>query len=404
MKQEGGREAYRLAFVGLSSMAMFFFFFVYDSPSPMYSALEEVFGGAYASKHSLLYSAYAFPNLLLPLAVSAAVRDPSTAFMACTYALIAAGGVVVWFGAYTQAFGWLVAGRFIIGLGGESFSVVQNKLLVGLFDRSHHGLVLGASMAVARLGSIAAFLSIGSMLGRGVAWCTGLGACLALLGGVLCVVIDRMKPVSEAGLEEGAKADDSVHHLLPHVLGLTIVVACAISPFSSSSSAILQKRLGLDPLLSSRLLAVQEGVSIVFTVVAGLLTDRYGHRLSCIVVGTLLLTSGHALILSSTPLYLLPPVMLGLSSALVGCCWPCIPMLLSPGSLSVGLSILSCGVNLAYTACPWVVSLLSDDAFAFSEFYTVMVSSLAAILSMLIVFINDTHRYHLNSQQKQAKI
>jgi len=380
----------------LSSISLFSFFFVYDSPSPMYPGLVKMFGPGYSSSHSLLYSAYALPNLLLPILLNGFFRRSCTKMMVYTYSLMVLGQSVFYLGVISWSFEMMVAGRFIIGLGGESFSVAQNQLISSLFKNHEYGSVFSCSLAIARLGTIASYLLLGSFVSYGVPVCAMLGLVLILFGGFFCLIADSILVTGEDAEKDCEEVSQTNHHLLPHVLGVTILVACAVSPFYSSNSAILQKRLDVPYPTASRLLAVQEGISLVFTVVISALTDRRGHRLSSIGVGTLFLTAGHFLICASSNWKYLPSVLIGLSSGFLACCWPCIPLLISPRRLSTGLSLLSCGVNLAYTLCPWAVSNITDPEFKISEIYTTAVSFSVFLLAVYIIWKNAVHGYGLN--------
>lgn len=398
------KPSYRVLFVTLSSLAMFCFFFVYDSPSPMYRGLEAVFGQEYKGMHSLLYSAYALPNLILPLLVTAAVKSASTQMMVHTYALILLGQVVFLLGSKMQSFECMVLGRLIIGLGGESFTVAQNRILAGLFSPHEHGLVFSLYLGVARFGTIASYVLLGTLISKGVVWCSALCVGAVAVGSLFCVILDAARDEEADKAIECPEDAADVHHLLPHMFGVAFLVACAVSPFSGSSSVILQKRLRVSHLVSTRLLAMQEGISLVLTVAAGYLTDIFGHRLSCVAVGCMMLASGHAMILLRIPVSYIPCVVLGVAHALIGCCWPCIPLLLPPKRLSVGLALLSCGINLAYTMCPWVLGKMQDPEFALSEYYTVLVGSFAALLALGILMLNCRYSYRLNSRKSILKI
>ncbi|KAI5173123.1 hypothetical protein NEFER03_2092 [Nematocida sp. LUAm3] len=383
----------RITFFLLSSFSMFCFFFIYDSPSPMYPGLENMFGGDYKSYHSLLYSAYALPNLFLPLIVSTLSVASGTRTMAYTYLLIVMGQSLTAIGALTKSFSFMVIGRFVIGLGGECFSVSQNKVLSSLFRNNEHGRVFAMSIAIAKVGSILSYLLLGRLIQFGVLTCALIGTLISIVGGSLVLLIDSKWERSEETKTEERK---ETHYLLPHILFITFLIACAVSPFSGSSSVILQKRLHISYETASRTLAIQEGISLVSVVLISMVTDKYGHRLSSIFLGTLLLILSHALIINGVSLYFLPSFLLGVSSGMIACCWPCIPLLICPTRLTTGLSILSCGINLAYTVCPPIISKITDSEFIFSEWYTVTICSMSAILSGYILFLNKMHKYGLN--------
>lgn len=430
--------SYKVVYVFLSSMALFFFFFAYDTPSPIYPGLEATFGReGYSYKHSLLYSVYALPNLFIPVVVANASRNPSTKMLISLYALIAAGHGVFCVGASLQRFSLLLLGRFVIGLGGETFSVVQNKILVMLFQPSEHGFAMGISLAIARLGTIFAYLFLGDLMEfTGIAACSLVGFGFLCLGLVFCWILHLKKPkraqeehgeqtrgqwmsipqqvedsspalveVSRtrvpvsgvAGMEGGQK----YHFLFPYILTLSFLFSAATSPFSSTSTNIYQQRLeGTTASQSSVLLALQEIIALFLTPTVGYVTDLKGHKLSCILAGTVLLISGHVLILGKTSYKYLPPVLLGCASPFISCYWPCVPVLLASSFVTLGFSVLSCTINFAYTLCPAAISFLTrdDKAYTGSEIYTTAVAAAALAMVIYIMFLDRSRGVGLNKQ------
>ncbi|KAI5136725.1 hypothetical protein NEAUS04_1620 [Nematocida ausubeli] len=384
----------RIQFFVLSSLALFFFFFAYDSPSPMFTGLEATFGPGYARYHSLLYSAYALPNLLLPLLFNlSAESDHNKLFY--TYGLIVLGQTITSIGACLQIFECILAGRFIIGLGGESFTIIQNKMLSSLFYSHEHGRIFGLSLAIGRLGSILAYLLLGTLIEKGLIYCSLLTTCLIWLGGALIMCICRKEYISTSQEPEIIE-EQNTHHLLPFFIGMGVLLACSISIFSSNNSAILQRRLNLTSKQASRALALQEVVALGCTVVISIITDKYGHRLSCICLGSIFLIFGHSMIFYSISISYLPSFLLGLASGMQTCNWPCYPLLLSPDKLGIGLSLLSCSINLAYSVCPPIISRITDSAFKASEYYSILFATTSAAISGYIILANTWRGYGLN--------
>ncbi|KAH9386552.1 uncharacterized protein NEMAJ01_1448 [Nematocida major] len=394
MKIQSGNISSRLWFFILSSSALFFFFFAYDSPSPMYSGLREIFGDRYEEYHNLLYAAYAVPNLLLPLLFNLS-DNSEPAKMVYTYALIVAGQSIFCLGVGMGVFELMLAGRFIVGLGGESFSIAQNKMLASLFSPHEHGKVFGLCLSIGRLGSILAYLLLGTLIEQGAFVCALISTALVWLGGLFILITYRKWEVKWQECCEPLE-EEEVHHLLPFFIAMTVLLACATSPFSSNNSAILQKRLGIDFKQASRALAFQEATALIFTIFISIATDKFGHRLSCICLGTLFLTLGHSMIFYSSPLYWISVFLLGMSSALQACSWPCYPLLLSQSKLAIGLSLLSCFINLAYSACPPIISRISDPSFRVSEYCSTFFAGMSSVIALYIVFANSRHRYGLN--------
>jgi MFS family permease len=157
----------------------------------MYSGLQKIFGPNYSLYHNLLFSVYALPNLLLPLLFSLSGGSESSKLF-FTYSLILIGQAVTSLGIFMEVFECVIAGRFIIGLGGESFSIALNKILASLFSPSEHGRVFGLSVAIGRLGSILAQLLLGYFIHRGALFCS-----LLVIGALLSgIIVNILKYVS----------------------------------------------------------------------------------------------------------------------------------------------------------------------------------------------------------------
>lgn len=387
----------RNTFFALSSISLFAFFFAYDSPSPMYEGLQEIFGPNYAPYHNLLFSVYALPNLLLPLLFSlSGGSEPKK--MLLTYFLILTGQTITTLGIFTRAFECVLAGRFIIGLGGESFAIFQNKILADIFLPHQHGRVFGISVAIGRIGSILAQLLLGALIKRGVLLCSLISTALVWFGGVSAFLAYK-NTEETAETEIIAEDREDVHHLLPYFILMTVLLACSAAPFSSNNSAIIQKRLFIDYARASRVLALQEGMALIFTVVISVFTDRFGHRLSSIFLGSLAVTVGHFLIFYSTRLYFLPSILLGISSGLQASAWPCYPLILSPNKLGIGLSLLSCFINTIYSLWPPIISRITDLEFRISEYYSVVFAGLATCTACYIVLANSWRNFGLNGKR-----
>lgn len=403
MKADNTKISSRLLFFAFSSVSLFFFFFAYDSPSPMYSGLQDIFGSNYSSYHNLLFSVYALPNLLLPLLFSLSGGSESRK-MVYTYFLIVLGQTVTSLGVFMEMFEFILAGRFIIGLGGESFTIFQNKILASLFLPHEHGRVFGLSLAIGRIGSILAQLLLGSLIEKGALVCSVIATCLVWIGGALVFLAYRQCELIGNQNNELEIEENNVHYLLPYFIIMTILLACSSSPFSSNNSAILQRRLLVDFKTTSKILALQELMALLFTVMISIMTDRYGHRLSCICLGSLSVTLGHMLIFYSTQLVYLPSILLGISSGFQACAWPCYPLILSPNKLGIGLSLLSCFINLVYSIWPPIISKITDINFKVSEYYSVVFAGLATAISAYIVFANSHRDFGLNGRRHYHKI
>ena len=104
----------------------------------------------------LLYSVYSLPNGILPLFGGLIIDKIGIRIGMITFSfVIVFGQAIMWFGAYDNSFAWLLVGRVIIGLGGDSLCVAQSAITTYWFKDNMIAGALAINMSVTRLGSVA---------------------------------------------------------------------------------------------------------------------------------------------------------------------------------------------------------------------------------------------------------
>lgn len=106
----------------------------------------------------MLYSAYSIPNLVLPLPLLGGQlidRIGSSTIMLVLSFLTCLGQFVFCIGVDTKSFFWMIMGRMIFGVGGETLSVAQTRMTTRHFRGKELAFALGLNLSVARLGSVA---------------------------------------------------------------------------------------------------------------------------------------------------------------------------------------------------------------------------------------------------------
>ena len=174
-------------------------FYVYDIPTAVYRYLAEYFEGAkgghvapgeFQLMYSLLYSAYSFPNTVLPFVGGVLVDRLGVRTTLLGFAiLITLAQCVIAVGVNLSSLPLMVAGRVLFGLGGESFTVAQNAILAQWYRGRELAFTFGISLSFCRGGSVLNN-NLSPMLvekfGLGFAFWFGAGLCLFC---VLCIVV-----------------------------------------------------------------------------------------------------------------------------------------------------------------------------------------------------------------------
>ncbi|KAJ1502041.1 hypothetical protein HMI55_003089 [Coelomomyces lativittatus] len=191
-------------------------FYAFDLPAQLNRALASHFHvpqELWPVPFARLYVVYAFPNMVMPLLSGYAVErwGPRPVLMGLTL-LVVVGQSLVTYGLHQRGYLWMLLGRGVLGLGGESLSVAQTSLTYVWFHDSELGFALGFHLGMARLGSVLNDVctavieqTFGIMRAAWVAWV----ACMvsAGFGGMACY-LDTVR--EKRGLASWGKKDVNV--------------------------------------------------------------------------------------------------------------------------------------------------------------------------------------------------
>ncbi|KAJ3335533.1 hypothetical protein HDU93_005109 [Gonapodya sp. JEL0774] len=103
----------------------------------------------------MLYSVYSFPNIVLPL-VGGPLIDifGNTRLIIVLSAVMFIGQCVFSVGVSAKDITWMLTGRTLFGLGGETLSVAQTSLISRHFSGKEVAFALGLNLSIGRLGSV----------------------------------------------------------------------------------------------------------------------------------------------------------------------------------------------------------------------------------------------------------
>ncbi|KNE73034.1 hypothetical protein AMAG_20686 [Allomyces macrogynus ATCC 38327] len=133
-------------------------FYAFDLPGQLNTQLEDRFGydeDAWQGPFGRMYAMYALPNAVMPFLAGRMIdiHGARTIHM-ILLALVVAGQGLVALGIQWTSMEWLLLGRFLLGVGGESLSVSQTRITCDWFHERSLGFALGFHLALARLGSV----------------------------------------------------------------------------------------------------------------------------------------------------------------------------------------------------------------------------------------------------------
>lgn len=150
------KEKYSLVIA--SGFIQFASWFCFDFPGSINKNYESYIG-MNAEKASLYsYIAYSFPTIITSLFFGYFISVSKARIVSILCLLIALGNCIFLLGFFYHSFGLIIIGRIIAGLGGESFTINQNKKIVNRFKDSELAFAISLFNIIGKLGTLSNFL------------------------------------------------------------------------------------------------------------------------------------------------------------------------------------------------------------------------------------------------------
>eukprot|EP00941_MAST-03F_sp_MAST-3F-sp1_P004941 g4941.t1 len=207
----------RWLILALVALSMFAHWYCYDIPtavSTFFMSDADGDPGLSASQFVSLYSAYSYPNLIVPLFGGLLVDRIGLKTTLITFSFITfVGNVMIALGVSEASYILMMIAQVINGIGGESFAVACNTILSDWFDPRQLPLAMGLKSLIGLLGTVGVdwvavkIAQIGTL--ETTMW---VGACLA--GGAwvasVCIAIVHSRGVArkEENVEEGENENE----------------------------------------------------------------------------------------------------------------------------------------------------------------------------------------------------
>ncbi|KAF1328424.1 Major facilitator superfamily, partial [Globisporangium splendens] len=263
-----GRSALlRWAVLALSCVLMVGNYYCYDNAAALKSQLQQHFGDysrdEFEMRFNLLYSLYSIPNTILPFFGGAFVdRFGINTALLLFSSFILLGQIIFASGSSFSSFNLMLAGRFVVGLGGECLSVAQGALVVEWFKNEELAFAMGLNLSISRLGSVinnelspmvAEVANVSTALWVGVLMCL-VSSVSALIIVWIEIRVQHAESLQSKTEFEGAQDDDFVPESIKlsdvkdfrasfwMLVVSSIVLYGCIIPFNSIASSLLMER------------------------------------------------------------------------------------------------------------------------------------------------------------------
>lgn len=284
------------------------------------------------------------------------------------------------------------AGCMIFGLGSEIAGVAVTRSIAKWFKGRNTAFAMGLQLAVARLGTAAAFILSPILVAEKAdgeiytlaetARPAFLGLCLLLAGGILWGIFVAMDARFDAaagivrqkgavGKEDEFKFSDILKVLTNTrfllVALLCVFFYCCIISFKKFGTSIVIPRFGMDADAAKWMITMIPFFTIVFTPLFGALVDRTGRATVWMIAGSVLVMAAH-LVIAFAPggvaFYgYLGLGLLGTGYSLVpSAMWPSVPKIVPEKNLGTAYSLIYWIQNMGMLLVPIFVGRIFNAA------------------------------------------
>lgn len=343
---------YRWSVLLFVSLTVFGNYYTYDSLGIVADLLKRDYGLTDA-QYGFLSGIYSIAAVIV-LLVGGAVIDRIGSKRSVLYfgAISAVAGIVI---ALAPNYKILLAGRFLLGIGGEPLSVAVTTALARWFSGRELAFALGLNLTISRLGTMAVDRSP-----QWAGWVYSGGSLrgpltLAAAIGILCTagaliyyalehVAERRWKLGRSELTDKLTPSDILRFGTPYwlVTGLCITFYSAIFAFQSFATKFCIDAHGVPREQAGVMLSYLPAVAMVGTPLFGLLIDRFGRRSLGLLCGALCMAPVYFLLLRRDVPLFYPMALMGVAFSLIpAILWPAVAYLIDEKHLGTAYSLMT---------------------------------------------------------------
>lgn len=418
----------------LSCWLLFGNYYAFDNPSALNRQMMHWLGSDYDTYQyqlNLLYSVYSFPNIILPLFAGNLMDRYGTHRLLLLFSfLVLIGQGFVAIGVQWKSFGVMLLGRVIFGLGGESLTVAQARLVTEWFRGKELALAIGLNLSVARFGTVfnnnlspifADKISIPFAVWIGFISCAWSFVC-----SIFTVIIDikchghhKKQSLDHPFIDNPNTNRFAPLELIKNTLYIIstyhpafwlVCIVCftyygALVPFNNIASDLLRRKwYGDDTFKTGLVMSIPDTVAIFLVPIIGSFVDRFGHKVTIMTIGGMLMTIGHFIIGTTTIEPIFPLCFNGIANSTLLVLWPCIPLLVEEIYWASAYGILTMCINASYTFIPFGVAALTtmDPTYYAVEMYFVILTFFGTFTSVVLARSDKRLSLGLNTSERET--
>lgn len=386
--------------------------FSYDNPAALEKEILDTLHINNA-KYEVLYLTTSWPNVLFPI-IGGYLLDRVIGYRFGTIlytSCVVLGQALFILGAGLNLFWLMCIGRFFFGVGTENTTVAQYTYAGRWFKGGQISIVFGAIFTVTRLGSILDFnltpalysaiserFQLGGNLSIGLSF--ALGFCFCSLSLFLAIILAIVDKKAEKHVKFNEKLDEKrnfrptlKNFKFPISVWLTfLVIICIylIFPFITLAPVFFQTKYGYSSFLSSFTVSVFFITVTIVSSINGLIVDRIGRNLFCILIANVITISSHSILAFTFWPPALPAVFLGFAYSLATTAvWPLPTYVLSVNQLGTAYGCGLAALNLGEGIFSILSGVILDNFGYLSLEVFFIIFSLIGLFWAIMLFCTD---------------
>lgn len=312
------------------------------------------------------------------------------------------------------------AGCAMFGLGSEIAGVAVNRAISKWFKGKEIALAMGMQLALARLGTAVAIVSIPRLVDLDgyipyavTSKPASIGFAILLAGLFLWSLFvfmdfssDRRDRAIASSSGEAVPGDKDRFRFSDVLKVITdrnfILIAllcvffyCCVISFRKFATAILMPRFGIDSDVASWMVAMIPFFTLVFAPLFGAMVDRVGRGTKIMILGSSLILAAHLAVAFAPSVKLFGFVsiaVLGIGYSLVpAAMWPSIPKIIPENKLGTAFSLMYWVQNIGLFLTPIVVGNIIEkaDSPVAAEYFFIALAVLAVTVSVMLSKASD---------------
>ncbi len=376
MQEESLERVLKLRWLVLVMMGLVVFgvYYAYDSVVPIADYIISELGVTRA-QYGLLFSYYSLPNLLMVLLGGILLDRVGIRKAGIFFVTLCVVGILITALGGSKSFQFMLWGRLIYGIGAESLSVTQIKVLSKWFRGKEFAFAMGLYITLVRLGNFAS-LNLGTPLQSWSGnWRLALWvACGAIvMSFIVFSLYSRLDKAKEASFRERGAEVTTDKFVFREVFKfkrsywfvnmLCVTFYSGVLPFVAFSKIFLQSKYDF----SSGQAAFYGSLIFVSTMICtplfGLFVDKMGKRATIMIMGSVIIVPVY-LALGLTDMHpALPIIGIGVAFSLVpAALWSSVPILVDQHRFGTAFGLITIIQNFGLTVVPWLAGKLTDSA------------------------------------------